>query len=105
MASTVKSGQHILLAIGHMVPPPTIDTVIPKDCINDQRHQTDHRRKGHHWDVKTPVGHNRKHVTKTHTRIHEVKSCSECDSECAATSDSEEFLDEEDVPTPESHKN
>ena len=29
MASTVKSRQHILLAIGNMVPPPTINTVMP----------------------------------------------------------------------------
>ena len=29
MACTVKNGQLILLAIGNMVPPPTIDTIIP----------------------------------------------------------------------------
>ena len=70
-----------------------------RDCINNQRSQTDHRWKGHHRDGKTPVGHNRKHVTKPHTRIHEVKSCSKYDSESSVTSDSEELSEEEDVPT------
>ena len=73
-------------------------------CINDQRHQTDYIWKGHCWDGKTPVGHNRKYVTKPHTRIHEVESCSKCDSECSVASDLEEHLDEEDVPTPDSPK-
>ena len=29
------------------------------DCNNDQRHQTDYRWKGHGWDSKNPVGHNK----------------------------------------------
>ena len=75
-----------------------------RDCINDQRYQTDHRQKGHHWDDKTPIGHNRKHVIKPYTRIHEVESCSKCDSECSVASDFEEHLDEKHVPTSDSLK-
>ena len=106
MASTIKSGQHILLSIGNMVQPPTINTVnTHRDHNDDQTCHTDHRQKGHHWDNKNPLGHNRKHVTKPKTRIPEVKSCSECDSECSAISNFEEHLDEEDVPTPDSPKN
>ena len=105
MASTVKSRQDILLAIGNMVPPPTIDTGNAHwDWINDQRHQTDHRQKGHHWNSKNTVGHNRKHVTKPHTRIHKVESGSKCVSECSVASDFEEHLDEEAASTPDSPK-
>ena len=78
---------------------------VHRDCIINQRHQTDHRQKGHHWDGKIPVGHNRKHVSKPHTRIHKVEPCSECDSECSVASDLEEHLDEEDIPIPDSPKN
>ena len=50
------------------------------------------------------MGHNRKHVAKSHTRIHDIKSCSKCDSECSVASDFEDHLGEEDVPTLDSPK-
>ena len=59
---------------------------------------------GHHWDSNNTVGHNRKHVTKPHTRIHEVESGIECDSECSVVSHFGEHLDEEAAPTPDSPK-
>ena len=44
-------------------------------------------------------------LPKDHTRIHEIESDSECDSECSVMSDPKEHLEEEAEPTPVSSKN
>ena len=107
MASTVTNGQLVLVAICNMVPPPTIDTVMPIGTTlmtKDIKLAIDGKGITGTARSKNPVGHNRKHVTKPHTRIHEVKLGRKCDSECSVASDFEEHLDEEDVPTPDSPK-
>ena len=61
------------------------------------------RHNGHHWGNKD--GHKSNFSRRPHTRINEVKSNSECDSECLTMSNIEEHLEEEVEPVPTSPKN
>ena len=74
-----------------------------KDCHIDHCHKTTFRHNGDQQGSRGGAG-NKNSLPKD-TRIHEIESGSECDSECSTTSDHEEHLEEEAEPTPVSSKN
>ena len=103
MASKVKSGQDILLARGSMVPPPTIDTVMP---IGTESMTKDI---GLTIDGKDITGTARILQVITENMLYSLtpeytRLSNKCDCECSVASDFKEHLDVEDVPTPDSRK-
>ena len=67
------------------------------------QHRSSLRHNGYQWDNKD--GHKSNFSRKPYTRINEVDSNSECNSECLTMSDIEEHLEEEVEPVPTSPKN
>ena len=65
----------------------------------DHCHKITFRHNGHQWGSRDGVGNKNGFTKRLHTRIHEIESGSECDSECSVTSDPEEHLEEEAEPT------
>ena len=73
-----------------------------EESNKDHHHRSSSRHNGHQWGNKD--GHKNNFLRRPHTRINEVESGSECNSECSAMSDIEEHLEEEVEPVPASIK-
>ena len=76
-----------------------------QDCHIDFHHKAPFRHNGHKWGSRDSIGNKSNFSRGHHTRIHEIGSSSECNSECSVMSDLEEHSEEEVVPVPASPKN
>ena len=71
----------------------------------DHHHKASSRHNGHQWGSSNGAGNKGNFSRRPHTRIQEIESSSECNSECSVMSDLEEHLEEEVAPVPASPKN
>ena len=71
-----------------------------KDCSTDHHHWNSFKQNAHHQDCRGGVGNKGKFTKRPHTKIHEIESGSEYDSEQSVASDFEEYLKKEAAATP-----
>ena len=76
-----------------------------QDCHIDCHHKAPFRHNGHKWGSRDGTGTKGNFSRGCHTRIHEIGSGSEWNSECSVMSNLEEHLEDEVLPLPTSPKN